>query len=61
MPTNYLDYIVERFDGVGEGPANIGDCSQLVVLIRKEFKISSQNGEYDNISLDEDDAMAISR
>ena len=57
----FPDYIVERFDGVGDGPAQIGECSQLVVLVRKDFKIASQNGEYDNITLEEDDVTADHR
>ena len=46
---------------LGDGPAHIGDCSQLVILIRKQFKIESQNGEYDNITLEEDDVLAEKR
>lgn len=57
----YPDYEIESFSGVGEGPDTIGFCSQLVIIIRKDFKDGVKNGEYDNISLEEDDASASQR
>lgn len=57
----YNDYVLERFDGVGEGPENIGHCSQIAVLMRHDFRESALNGHFDNIALDEDDATASQR
>ena len=57
----YPEYQVERFDGVGEGPPNIGHCSQIVVLIRRDFDEAARNGEFDNITIQDDDQNALNR
>lgn len=57
----YKDYVLDRFDGVGEGPENIGHCSQIAVLVRHDFLEAVKNGEFDEISLEDDDAAALQR
>jgi hypothetical protein len=43
------------------GPAHIGHCSQLVVFLRKDFDEASKNGAFAQITLEEDDQLALSR
>lgn len=39
-----------HFDGVGEGPGHIGHCSQMAVIIRKDFQTMVCKWSLDNTS-----------
>ena len=57
----YPDYEIKTFDGVGDGPQHIGHCTQIAVIIRKDFLTSAKNGEFDNIELVKADHLASMR
>ena len=57
----YEDYCLHQFDGVGEGTINTGPCSQIAVLVRSDFITAANNGEFENISIEEDDSLSQNR
>ena len=58
----YPEYKVEHFGGVGKGPdpEQFGSCSQYVLIVRKDFFETAQNGGFE-FTLDEDDQNALNR
>ena len=57
----YPEYLVYKFDGIGEGPGHIGHCSQYCVIVRKDFYEAARNGCFDQMTLEEDDNNAKNR